>query len=147
MLDAGRASKDFAGADYETSGWCFVEAAISALVKLGLSRLDLRRRTERALDTCYGSDWWVAEYASTVYVLASAYLLLTPEHVKHLLETQKKFTNNSDVGVVADLYKDFFETIASSVETMDLSNLQWGAPEVKALCNVLTRFDKLSSIE
>ena len=38
--------KDFPGADYETSGWCFVEAAISALVKLGLNRLDLRRRTE-----------------------------------------------------------------------------------------------------
>ena len=143
----GELPKDYTGANYETSGWCFVEAAISALVKLGLSRLDLRRRTERALEWCYGADWFVAEARLDCVCAGQRLPPPTPEHVKHLLETQKKFTNNSDVGVVADLYKDFFETIASSVETMDLSNLQWGAPEVKALCNVLTRFDKLSSIK
>ena len=140
--------KDFAGADYETSGWCFVEAAISALVKVGVNRLDLRQRTKAAMDECYGENNWNYPNERLDCVCAGQRLPPpTPEHVKHLLETQKKFTNNSDVGVVADLYKDFFETIASSVETMDLSNLQWGAPEVKALCNVLTRFDKLSSIE
>ena len=139
--------KHFTGADYETSGWCFVEAAISALVKLGLNRLDLRRRTDKALDWCYGSDTYIPEARLDCVCAGQRLPPPTPEHVKHLLETQKKFTNDSDVSVVANLYKDFFETIASSVESMDVSNLQWGPHETKALCNVLTRFDKLSSIE
>ena len=140
--------KDFTGADYETSGWCFVEAAISALVKVGLNRLDLRRRTKDEL--CYGHESVPdhAKYRHLDWNCAGQRLPPpTPEHVKHLLETQKKFTNNSDVSVVANLYKNFFENIASSVETMDVSNLQWGAHEAKELCNVLMRFDKLSSLE
>ena len=117
----------FEGAAYETSGWCFVEAAISALVKVGVNRLDLRRRTERALTRCYGDESMPMQDWRLDCVCAGQRLPPpTPEHVKHLLETQKKFTNDSDVSVVANLYKDFFETIASLVESMDVSNLQWG---------------------
>ena len=39
----------FAGVAYETSGWCFVEAAISAGVKPAKQRLDLGKRTDEAL--------------------------------------------------------------------------------------------------
>ena len=137
----------FAGADYETSGWCFVEAAISSLVKLGLNRLDLGRRTDVVLNKCYGSDQVLAQFRLDRVCAGQRLPPLTPEQVKHLLETQKKFTNNLDVSLVADLYKNFFETIASLVETMDVSKLQWGPSETKALCTVLTCFPKLASIE
>ena len=40
----------FAGAAYDVSGWCFVEAAISACVKSGANRLDLGKRTKEAMD-------------------------------------------------------------------------------------------------
>ena len=46
---------------YDESGWCFVEAAISAGLKVGKRRLDLAKRTDKAMGFAYGGGW-PAEY-------------------------------------------------------------------------------------
>ena len=43
--------------DYNESGWCFVEAAISAGLKMGTRRLDLAKRTEEAMCVAYGGAY------------------------------------------------------------------------------------------
>ena len=54
FAEAMRASDPPLAETYEESGWCFVEAAISAGVKVGARRLDLSRRTDRAMGRAYG---------------------------------------------------------------------------------------------
>ena len=41
---------------YDESGWCFVEAAISAGLKVGKRRLDLAKRTDDAMGCAYGGN-------------------------------------------------------------------------------------------
>ena len=137
----------FNGVAYEKSGWCYVEAAISAAVKVGLNRLDLAKRTESALGWCYGDDQWVPEARLDCVCAGSRLPPPTPEYVRGQLETDKVFTNSADVGTVADLYRSFFDTVATSLEHMDVSKLAWGDSEVELLCAVLPRFGNLKSIE
>ena len=39
---------------YDTSGWCFIEATITAGVKMGKRRLDLKERTAKAMGAAGG---------------------------------------------------------------------------------------------
>ena len=40
---------------------------------------------------------------------------MTPDRIKFELVNNKEFTNKSDVGKVANLYKNFFDIVSSSV--------------------------------
>ena len=137
----------FDGVAYENSGWCFVEAAISAAIKIGLNRLDLGKRTGRAMDWCYGSDSYMPEARLDCVCAGQRLPPPTPETVSRLLETEKVFTNRADVATVANLYRSFFEVVTSSVEHLDVSKLAWGDEEVWLLAQVLPQFEKLSTLD
>ena len=137
----------FNGAAYEKSGWCYVEAAISAAVKVGLNRLDLGKRTEKALGFCYGSESVVPDMRLDCTCAGNRLPPPAPEYVRDQLDTDKVFTTRADVALVADLYRSFFDTVASSVEHMDVRNLSWGDSEAELLCAVLPRFRRLKMIE
>ena len=131
---------------YEESGWCFVEAAISAGVKVGKRRLDLGKRTERAMRNAYGGLWGAENMLEGVCAAARLPPLL-PDEVRRLLECEKKFTASADVDVVDGLYRRFFEGITSAATHLDMSGLRWGEVEARQLVGVLPRFEALTSLD
>ena len=58
---------------------CFVEAAISAGLKVGTRRLDLGKRTERAMDCAYGGSKWNPAYTLEGVCAAARLPPLLPE--------------------------------------------------------------------
>ena len=143
-----RASEPPLAETYEDSGWCYVEAAISAAIKPGFLRLDLAKRTERAMACSYGSGiWWEDGDDRLARVCARRRPPPpTPETVRHLLQTEKRFTNSSDVSKVADLYAAFFGKV-TTVDALAFQQLEWGDADVVELCEVLPRFAALRTLK
>ena len=142
-----RASEPPLAETYEDSGWCYVEAAISAAIKPGFLRLDLAKRTEKAMACAYGPD----EPGSPDAMLACVCARRrppppSPETVRRLLQTEKRFTNSSDVSKVADLYATFFGKV-TNVGELEFQGLEWGAADVVELCEVLPRFVALRTLD
>ena len=132
---------------YHDSGWCFVEAAISAAIKPAVQRLDLALRTEKAMECAYGPD----EPGNPDYRLTHACMRgrpppPSPERVAHLLETEKQFTNRSDTGKVAQLYAAFFGEIVK-VESLHFRRVEWGDAEAIEMAAVLPRFPALTALD
>jgi hypothetical protein len=131
---------------YDESGWCFVEAAISAGLKVGKRRLDLKKRTRNAMGHAYGGGWAPVYMLEGVCAVARPPPLL-PDEVRRRLEQEKKFTAKADVGVVDGLYRDFFGGAADSATQLDFSGLGWGEAEAKQLEVVLPHFTQLKTLD
>ena len=132
---------------YDESGWCFVEAAISAGLKVGKRRLDLAKRTDRAMEFAYGGEW-NPDYMLEGVCAAARPPPLLPDEVRRRLEHEKKFTNGkADVDVVDGLYRAFFDGAAGSATQLDFSGLDWGEAEVQQLKEVLPRFTLLKVLK
>ena len=132
---------------YEESGWCFVEAAISAGLKVGTRRLDLAKRTDRAMRMAYA---WSGppEYMLEGVCAAARPPPLLPDEVRRRLEREKKFTNGkADVDVVDGLYRAFFDGAADSATQLNFSGLGWGKAEARQLKEVLPRFTRLKALD
>ena len=91
---------------YDESGWCFVEAAISAGLKVGTRRLDLAKRTDKAMGCMYGGSSFVLEVMLDHVCAAARPPPLLPDEVRRRLD-EKKFTSKADVDVVDGLYRAF----------------------------------------
>lgn len=137
----------FDRAPYDASGWCYVESAISAVIKPGTKRLDLGKRTKETLDGVYGGSWRGDNMRLDRACAASRAPPSSPEVVMQVLQTEKWFTDVSDVEAVADLYYRFFESIAAGTTSLDYSNVSWQAPEVRTLCGVLPRFQQIALLD
>ena len=145
---------------YDESGWCFVEAAISAGLKVGKRRFDLAKRTDQAMgcaygDNCYGNDKLdpkgayerlVPECILENVCAAARMPPLLPDEVRRRLD-KKKFTSKADVDVVDRLYRAFFNGAASSAAQLDFRGLGWGEAEVQQLKEVLPRFTQLKALK
>jgi hypothetical protein len=70
----------------------------------------------------------------------------SPETVRRLLQTEKRFTNSSDVSKVADLYATFFGKV-TNVDELVFQGLEWGDADVVELCEVLPRFTFLRTLD
>ena len=137
----------FQGATYDLSGWCFVEAAISAAIKPGFQRLDLALRTKTAMECAYGPEKpGNSEYKLACVCARKRLPPPSPEMVAALLQTEKKFTNSADIGQVAALYAAFFAKV-TSVRSLDFRGLGWEDAEANALAAVLPRFGALTSLD
>ena len=130
---------------YDESGWCFVEAAISAGLKVGKRRLDLAKRTDKAMGFAYGGPWNPEAKLEGVCAAARMPPLL-PDEVRRRLD-EKKFTSKADVGVVDGLYRAFFDGAADSATQLDFSGLDWGEAEAQQLKEVLPRFTRLKALD
>jgi Ran GTPase-activating protein (RanGAP) involved in mRNA processing and transport len=143
-----RASEPPLAETYEDSGWCYVEAAISAAIKPGFLRLDLAKRTERAMACAYGPGV-PGDEADNMLARVCARRRPpppSPETVRRLLQTEKRFTNKSDVSKVADLYATFFGKV-TNVGELKFQGLEWGDADVVELCEVLPRFAALRTLD
>jgi Ran GTPase-activating protein (RanGAP) involved in mRNA processing and transport len=147
-----RASEPPLAETYEDSGWCYVEAAISAAIKPGFLRLDLAKRTEEAMACAYGP-----EEPRGLHPVTNNFKLAcvcarrrppppSPETVRCLLQTEKRFTNSSDVSKVADLYAAFFGRV-TNVDALVFKGLEWGDADVVKLCEVLPRFAAVRTLD
>ena len=131
--------------NYDDSGWCFVEAAISAGLKVGKRRLDLGQRTDKAMGCAYGGNWH-PEYMLEGVCAAARLPPLLPDEVRRRLD-KKKFTSKADVDVVDRLYRAFFDGAAASAMQLDFSGLGWGEAEAQQLKEVLPRFTQLKALK
>ena len=112
-----------------------MEAAISAGVKAGYFRLDLGKRTEVAM-----RGYPALRKACTAARLPP----LPPEEVRRRLEHELKFTNGkTDVDVVDNLYRAFFDGVAGHAKKLNFRFLEWGEAEARQLAAVLPRFAAL----
>lgn len=123
---------------YELSGWCFVEASMSAVLTDVYSRLDLaKRNTPHECDQyCINKPYETLEYRCA----ARREPMRTPESVATLLRDVKRFTNGADVGIVAMLYEDFFNSVVPEKEELKLNYIDWAASEVQILSLTLPSF-------
>ena len=131
---------------YDESGWCFVEAAISAGLKVGKRRLDLAKRTDRAMGCAYGGSSWIPEAMLEGVCAAARPPPLLPDEVRRRLD-EKKFTSKADVDVVDGLYRAFFDGAADSATQLNFSGLGWGEAEARQLKEVLPRFTRLKALD
>ena len=136
----------FGGVAYDASGWCFVEAAISAAVKPSVQRLDLGLRTDRAMGCVYGHKSIVPDAQLTHVCMRGRLPPPTPEKVERLLRTEKTFTNSSDVAKVAALYAAFFDEVVRATE-LHFRAVGWTVAEAAELCEALPRFRALTSLD
>ena len=139
---------------YDESGWCFVEAAISAGLKVGKRRLDLGKR-KAMTPYSYGDqsdgDIFMYDADGDTCILESKCAAermppLLPDEVRRRLD-KKKFTSNADVDVVDRLYRAFFDGAAASAMQLDFSGLGWGEAEAQQLKEVLPCFTQLKALK
>ena len=95
----------FQGTPYIVSGWCFVEATISAAVKPSELRVDLGNLPLDASGN-------VMDRSTNIMMLMRTcnkgrMVPLLPQRVKELLTNEKQFTSKGDVNKVAKLYQKF----------------------------------------
>ena len=131
---------------YDESGWCFVEAAISAGLKVGKRRLDLAKRTDYAMGHAYGGNWIPQEAMLEGVCAAARPPPLLPDEVRRRLD-EKKFTSKADVHMVDGLYRAFFGGAADSAAQLNFSGLDWGEAEARQLKEVLPRFTRLKALD
>ena len=100
----------FTATPYSQSGWCFVEATISSVIKDSVARFDTG-----ALELDGAGNWsWTRTLTVMERCMGRRCVPLRPDVVRHLLHTEKKFTTDADKEVVADLYERFFNDVAGS---------------------------------
>jgi len=122
---------------YGESGWCFVEASISGGVKQGIRQLDLRLRKP-----------WYTNYHDYMHTCAATRKPpLLPDEVRHLLETQKKFTAKADVNIVDQVYRTFFSGVTGFAKELVFRSLKWGDEDAKQLVQVLPQFVSLTTLD
>ena len=131
---------------YETSGWCHVEAAISAVISHGKRRLNLSLRQRHDIYIYDNNN----EEAGTDLVPTCAARRpppTLPDKMALRLEHELTFTNGkSDADKVAALYRSFFDAVAPSVKALDFAKLGWGAAEVEALAAAMPRFESVMQV-
>jgi len=127
---------------YAGSGWCYVEANLSSVLKPAALRLDLGQR-----------DGHGVAIRPKVYddflknCVVGRVPPVPPEDAAHALRTEKVFTARSDVERVVGLYEHFFASVAPTVGTLELSGLNWVDADAYQMARVLPRFEALASVD
>ena len=134
----------FTATPYSQSGWCFVEATISSVIKVSLTRFDTG-----ALELDSAGNLVMDEDCVTVMWRCGTRrcVPLRPDVVRHLLHTEKKFTTDADKEVVADLYERFFNDVAGSCIRLAFGGLHWKDQEIRDLADSLPFFGKLEELD
>ena len=134
----------FTATPYSQSGWCFVEATISSVIKPSIARFDMG-----ALELDGAGNLVMDEDFETVMrpCMGRRCVPLRPDVVRHLLFTEKKFTTDADKEVVADLYERFFNDVAGSSTGLGFSFLYWTDKEIRDLAGSLQFFEKLEVLD
>ena len=127
---------------YEESGWCFVEASISSVLKAFDRRVDISKYNPGRDGSPY---LWTLSHDGCLAGSRSA--PLAPDRVASLLAREKKFYASSDVETVAGLYKTFFDAVVPAQRELMLSKLGWGDDDAAQLVEVLPCFRQLVALD
>lgn len=156
------------GRSYQDSGWCFLEAAISAAVKPSDLRIDLamrprgqfglgredRRYTFSGIPLDSMPSQQVKVYGGVDYAQPGTLVStckarrlppLTPDEMHRQLIEEKQFTEDSDRVTVSAIYRLFFETVTRPCTSLSFNHSGWGAASLGLLCLSLPRFETLTS--
>ena len=131
----------FTATPYSQSGWCFVEATISSVIKYSYTRFDMG-----ALELDSAGNLVMDEHFGTVMQSCGSRrcVPLRPDVVRHLLHTEKKFTTEADKEVVAELYE--FNDVAGSCTKLLFAHLGWTDKGIRDLADSLRLFEKLEEL-
>ena len=134
----------FTATPYTQSGWCFVEATISSVIKPSITRFHMA-----GLELDGAGNLIIDEVCVTVLQRCRRRRIvpLRPDVVRNLLYTEKKFTTDADKAVVADLYESFFNVVAGSCTELFFSGLDWTDKEIRDLAGSLHFFEKLENLD
>ena len=132
----------FTATPYSQSGWCFVEATISSVIKDSFARYDMG-----ALGLDGAGNLIMNEVTVMKRCIGRRCVPLRPDVVRHLLHTEKKFTTDADKEVVADLYERFFNDVAGSCTQLSFTYLGWTDKEIVDLAGSLQFFEKLEELD
>ena len=132
----------FTATPYSQSGWCFVEATISSVIK------DESGSTREPWSWTVPGTWsWTRTLMTVMDRCGTRRCVpLRPDVVRHLLHTEKKFTTDADKEVVADLYESFFNDVAGSSTVLGFAYLDWTDKEIRDLAGSLRLFEKLEEL-
>ena len=156
------------GRSYQDSGWCFLEAAISAAVKPSDLRIDLamrprgqfglgredRRYTFSGIPLDSMPSQQVKVYGGVDYAQPGTLVStckarrlppLTPDEMHRQLIEEKQFTEDSDRVTVSAIYRAFFETVTRPCTCLSFNHSGWGAASLGLLCLSLPHFETLTS--
>ena len=134
---------------YAASGWCFVEASLSSLVKVGgygARRIDIGKYTTGSYNM---QPLMSMPYLTDAMLHCSSATRpppMLPSKVAAELDT-KSFFSTGDIPKVAQLYEAFFDAVAPSQTVLELRNLDWGAAEAAVLAAALPRFERLVTLD
>jgi len=131
----------FAGVTYESSGWCFIESTMASLLTHELGYLDI--------SSYKGGYYLPLAFASGATAECSHGRrppLLTND-VAHILASEKSFMASSDTLAVAELYRDFFDSVAPQVTELRMPVPEWTEQQLQELCGVLPRFTNLRVLD
>ena len=133
----------FTETPYTQSVWCFVEATISSLIKMSVTRYDTG-----ALELDSAGNLVIDKHCVNVMscCMGRRCVPLRPDVVRHLLHTEKKFTTDADKAVAADLYASFFNDVAGSCTKLNFGGLRWTDQEIRELAGCLRLFEKLEEL-
>ena len=138
----------FVGTTYDASGWCFVEASLSSVLKSSQRRVDIGKFTSASPG--YGDNKGLfypnVPMAIEQCAVGSRPPLRLPSRVAEMLES-KTFFARADVATVAGLYRDFFEAVAPWRPALELHHLGWGDAEVAETCQALPSFSRLATLD
>ena len=133
----------FTATSYTQSGWCFVEATISSVIKYSITRFDVgASELDSAGNLVMDEDCVTVVWSCTTRRCVP----LRSDVVRHLLHTEKKFTTDADKEVVADLYERFFNDVAGSCTELDFPGLGWTDKEIRDIAGSLHFFEKLEEL-
>lgn len=121
---------------YKESGWCHVEASMSALLKPITRRLDLSKRNTPTTNELGYVGYRLVEFRCAI----ARDPPLSPQAMSVLVRTQKRFTGKGDLEIVDAMYAEFFDAVAPTVEQLYLADLKWGTEEACELAEVLPCF-------
>ena len=148
-----RAMKPPLADTYDQSGWCFVEAMISAVLKPGARRLDLALRSNvEEMEPRYGGGYaytwgYDEEHDLSQQCMAGRKAPLLPNKMRDFLEKEKKFTcGKKDVEMVDQLYRNFFYGATRFTTKLDFMLVTLGDEEGEQLANVLSSFSGLAQL-
>jgi len=127
---------------YEESGWCFVEASISSVLKASERRVNVSKYRPGRDETPY-----LLRLSNDGCLAGSRSAPLEPDRVASLLANEKKFYASSDIATVAGLYKTFFDAVVPAQRELVLCKLGWGDNDVVQLAEVLPCFCQLVAID
>lgn len=120
--------------EYDESGWCTTERAISSVIKPSDAVLDLGRVYPDIMETRPADINWIEDVVKVC--TTNRRPPLAPTQFNAVIRS-KVFTNGADVDVVQRIYKNAYDNMIGTAARLDFSSLSWTDADMESLATVL----------